>query len=124
MMGTPRPDCNNLKLECGECAEAHEDNKSRTNSTNAHGIPAVTLHPDENATCSYWFLSLVTGEKICRGQWLRDGVEARGVWQAQDICIPEVRICTPEVRIWTPEVRIPFGPKIAKSSSRKVSKLY
>ena len=65
----PKPDFNFLKLEFGEHVEAYKDNKSRINSNDTRGIPAMTLDQEANSIGSYWFLSLITGEKLMRRQW-------------------------------------------------------
>jgi hypothetical protein len=80
MTGTPRPDYHNFKIELGAYAHVFEDNNpTNTNQTRSTG--AIALTPTGNAQGGYYFMSLTTGKRLSRQQWMEllpipDGVIA------------------------------------------------
>ncbi|KAL7574572.1 hypothetical protein ACA910_015922 [Epithemia clementina (nom. ined.)] len=68
VVGTPKPDFNNLKLEFGAYAQVFEDNNP-TNTMASRMTGAIALNHTDNIQGDYFFMSLATGARISRHQW-------------------------------------------------------
>jgi len=79
MTGLGNLDYNDLSIELGSYAQVYEDNNPK-NTTKNRTTPAIALNRTGNAQGGYYFLSLVTGKRLSRGQWdelpIPDGVIA------------------------------------------------
>jgi hypothetical protein len=67
--GHPPPDFNTMRLEFGTYVQVFEDNDP-TNTPRARSLGAIALNPTGNAQGDYHFLSLSSGAKISRHQWI------------------------------------------------------
>ena len=65
VLGTPKIECNNLKLEFGTYVQAHV--KSKNNLT-TRSVAAICLRPSSTQG-GYYFMSLVTGKRIHTSTW-------------------------------------------------------
>jgi hypothetical protein len=66
--GAPAPDYNDMKLEFGTYVHVYEDHTIK-NDMKARTTPAITLNRTDNQQGGYYFMSLVTGDRLSRRQW-------------------------------------------------------
>ena len=66
--GAPALDYNDIKLEFGTYAHVYEVHNIK-NDTKARTMPLITLNRTKNKQGGYYFMSLVTGEKLPMKQW-------------------------------------------------------
>jgi hypothetical protein len=69
MTGKPNPDYNDLKLEFGAYVQVFEPTTFSTNTLRSRTTGAVALTHTGNAQGDYYFLSLVSGNRLSRHQW-------------------------------------------------------
>ena len=69
MMGVPSPDYNNMRIMFGSYAQVFEDNDP-TNTNKNRTTGAIALNPTGNAQGGYYFMSLATGRRLSRTQWM------------------------------------------------------
>ena len=67
--GKPMPDYNNMRIEFGAYAQVFEDN-TPTNTTKSRTVGAIALTATGNASGDYYFLSLATGARLSRHDWV------------------------------------------------------
>ena len=105
ILGTPNPDCQNLKITFGSYAQVYE---STTNTTKARSIGAIALKPS-NERGGYYFMSLSTGKRLHCYQWKELPVTDYVIDRVEDLAAQENQpIMTNGYPIfeWTPGVPI------------------
>ena len=69
VLGTYRPDYEEIKkLNFGDYVQAHQP-LNITNDNKARTVGAITLHPSGQLQGRWYFMSLVSGERLHRYQW-------------------------------------------------------
>ena len=58
-----------MKLNFGDYVQAYNVQGGKTNNTNARTVGAIALYPSGNQQGGWYFLSLLTGNRIHRYQW-------------------------------------------------------
>jgi KUP system potassium uptake protein len=85
ILGTPNPDCKNLKITFGSYAQVYE---STTNTTKARSIGAIALKPS-NERGGYYFMSLSTGKRLHCYQWTELPVPDYVIDRVEDMAAQE-----------------------------------
>ena len=66
ILGTPKLNYSNLKLDFGQYCQVHD---STTNTPKSRSVGAIALRP-KNSRGSYYFMSLATGKQIHSNNWV------------------------------------------------------
>ena len=87
--GEGRMDYNDVKdLEFGDYVQAYH-NKGVTNTNNPRSVGAIALHASGNLQKGWYFMSLLTGERIHVYQWRELPISANVLTQVNQITLEE-----------------------------------
>ena len=86
--GRPAPDYNAMRIEFGAYAQVFEDH-TPTNTPRSRTLGAIALNPTGNAQGDYYFLSLATGDRISRHQWVELPIPPSAIARVEQLALDE-----------------------------------
>ncbi len=86
--GKPMPDYNNMRIEFGAYAQVFKDN-TLTNTTKSRMVGAIALTATGNASGDYYFLSLATGAKLLRHDWVEVPITDTAIARVEALAVNE-----------------------------------